>query len=88
MNTTIIHNEFPTELLEEMTTEQVQRVAREAFYVRLYEQGKISSGRASALLGMSRSDFLDVLGEYGISYFDVHIDLAEDLENARRAQIS
>ena len=39
--------------------DRAQRLACEAFYVRLYQEGKISSGRVGALLGLSRSDFLD-----------------------------
>ncbi|HEU4782659.1 MAG TPA: UPF0175 family protein [Ktedonobacterales bacterium] len=78
--------EYPAEILDEMSSDQVQRLAREAFYVRLYQEGKISSGRAGALLGMSRSDFLDLLGRYNVPYFDDSADLAEDLRNAQRAR--
>ncbi len=78
--------EYPADLLNDMSDEQVQRLAREAFYVRLYEQGKISSGRAGALLGVTRSDFLDLLSAYGISYLDEDADLAEDLRNAQQAR--
>jgi predicted HTH domain antitoxin len=78
--------EYPVELLDEMSSEQVQRLAREAFYVRLYQEGKISSGRAGALLSLSRSDFLDLLGRFNVSYFDEDADLAEDLRNAQQAQ--
>ena len=78
--------EYPAEILDELSSEQVQQLAREAFYVRLYQEGKISSGRAGALLGMSRSDFLDLLGSYNVPYFDDSGDLAEDLRNAQRAR--
>lgn len=77
--------DFPADLLSEISLEELQRLAREAFYVRLYEQGKISSGRAGTMLGMGRSDFLDLLGRYGVSYFDEQTELAEDLRNAQRA---
>ena len=66
--------------------DRAQRLACEAFYVRLYQEGKISSGRAGALLGLSRSDFLDLLGRYNVSYFDENTDLAEDVRNAQQAQ--
>ena len=45
-----IEIEYPSEILDEMSSEQVQRLAREAFYVRLYQEGKISSGRCGSLL--------------------------------------
>ena len=86
METRSIQIDYPPELLDEMTSDELQRLAREAFYVRLYEQGKISSGRAGAMLGMSRSDFLDLLGRYGVSYFDPQTDLSEDLHNAQQAR--
>ncbi|WP_457641332.1 UPF0175 family protein [Persephonella sp.] len=34
--------------------------------VKLYELGKISSGEAAKLLGISRIDFLDLLGKYRV----------------------
>ena len=81
-----IEIEYPAEILADMTKEQLQRLAREAFYVRLYQEGKISSGRAATLLGMTRSDFLDVLGRYNVSYFDEQTDLSEDVRNAEQAR--
>ena len=56
---------YPEDLLNSLSEIQLQQLAREAFYVRLYEQGLISSGRAGAMLGMDRSDFLNLLGQYG-----------------------
>lgn len=77
--------EYPADLLTELSEEQIWQLAREAFYARLYEQGHISSGKAGALLGVTRSDFLDVLGAFGISVFDPNTDLAEDLRHAHAA---
>jgi len=85
METRSVLIEYPADLSSELSDEQLARVAREAFYVRLYQQGVISWGRAGALLGMTRSDFLDLLGRYGVSYFDEHADLADDLRNAHQA---
>jgi len=52
--------------------------------VKLYELGKVSSGTASQLLGMSRLDFLDLLGKYHVSYFPEADDetLTSDFHNA------
>ena len=69
-----------------MSNGKAPRLAREVFYVRLYQEGKISSGRAGALLGLSRSDFLDLLSRYNVSYFDENTDLAEDLRNVQQAE--
>ncbi|HEY7021962.1 MAG TPA: UPF0175 family protein [Ktedonobacterales bacterium] len=76
--------DYPDEALEGGLDEgQIQALAREALYVRLYEQGLLSSGRAAELLSMTRWEFLDLLGRYGVSSFDENIDFDEEL---RRAQ--
>ena len=76
--------EYPDEVLEGNLDEtQIQSLAREALYVRLYEQSLLSSGRAAELLGITRWAFLDLLDRYGVSSFDENIDFDEEL---RRAQ--
>jgi len=37
-----------------------------AALAKLYELGKISSGKATKLLGISRVEFLDLLGKYKV----------------------
>jgi predicted HTH domain antitoxin len=81
-----IEFEYPDELLRARTEADLQRLAQEAFYVRLYQQGAISSGHAGAALGIGRVAFLDLLGAYGVSYFDEETDLADDLRNADQAR--
>ncbi|HUY76999.1 MAG TPA: UPF0175 family protein [Ktedonobacterales bacterium] len=76
---------YPAELLGEMGADEVNRLAREALYVRLYQLGRLSSGEAGRLLGLTRSDFLDLLGAYGVSYFDDATNLAEDWRHAHDA---
>ena len=87
VDTKSIQIDYPADLQAGMTVEELQRLAQEAFYVRLYEQGKVSSSQAGSLLGISRSDFLDLLGTYGVSYFDDSTDLAADLRNAEQARL-
>jgi predicted HTH domain antitoxin len=75
--------EYPDEVLARgMNEEQIKRLAREALYAKLYEQGVLSSGQAAALLGITRWEFLDLLGRYGVSYFDDAIDVDEELRRA------
>jgi predicted HTH domain antitoxin len=38
--------------------------------VKLFELGKISSGTASKILGISRIDFIEILGKYQVSIFN------------------
>jgi predicted HTH domain antitoxin len=87
VDTKSIQIDYPADLQVGMTPDQLERLAREAFYVRLYERGKVSSSQAGALLGISRSDFLDLLGTYGLSYFDDSADLADDRRNAEDARV-
>ena len=52
--------------------------------VKLFELGKISSGIAAKVLGLSRLDFLELLAKYKVSAFG-HYDtdnLNEDIANA------
>jgi predicted HTH domain antitoxin len=73
----ILEIEYPDDLLRGIDEPHLRAMAREALYARLYEQGLLSSGRAAQLLGMTRWDFLDLLGRYGVSYFDEDIDQDE-----------
>jgi predicted HTH domain antitoxin len=70
--------EYPDDVLAGIDEEHLQRIAREALFVKLYEQGLLSSGRAAQLIGISRWEFLDLIGRYGVSPFDDATDLAED----------
>jgi predicted HTH domain antitoxin len=51
--------------------------------VKLYEMGKLSSGRAAQLAGLSRVEFLQSLSRYNIPVFDLSTEeLERDLQNA------
>jgi len=51
--------------------------------VKLYELGKLSSGRAAQLAGVTRVEFLLALGNYHVSPFVLDAEtLAEDIANA------
>ena len=81
-----IEFEYPDELLHACNETELLRLAQEAFYVRLYQQGAISSARAATQLGLGRVAFLDLLGAYGVSYFDEEAEFAEDVRNADQAR--
>jgi len=52
--------------------------------VKLFELGKVSSGIAARVLGLSRIDFLELLAKYNVSVlggYDTD-DLNEDIANA------
>ena len=80
-----IQIELPDEVLLSLkeTPESFTKVIRMAAAAKLYELGKLSSGRAADLAGLSRVRFLQALGQYGVPVFDLtEEELAQDLRNA------
>lgn len=50
---------------------------------KLFESGKLSSGQASEIVGISKRAFLEILGKYNVSIFGYeYSDIEEDLSNA------
>ncbi len=52
---------------------------------KLYEEGKLSSGQAADLVGLSKRTFIEMLGKYGVSVFSTDVnDLKKDIENVSK----
>jgi predicted HTH domain antitoxin len=52
--------------------------------VKLFELKKLSSGAAARLAGISRVEFLQRLGDYGVATFQqTEAELIEEIRNAR-----
>jgi predicted HTH domain antitoxin len=50
---------------------------------KLYEEGKLSLGQASDLVGLTKRTFTELLGKYGVSVFNYPAtDLSRDVKNA------
>jgi len=76
---------LPDEIFISMkeTPDELSREIRMAAAVKLYELGKLSSGRAAELAGISRVSFLQSLARYNVPIFDLsEEELKQDLSNA------
>lgn len=50
---------------------------------RWYEDGRLSSGQAAEMVGLSKRSFIELLGKYGVSVFGYDFEeLEADLKNA------
>jgi predicted HTH domain antitoxin len=64
------------------TTELSDFEARMILASKLYEMGRLSSGQAAELAGLSKRAFIEMLGKFGVSVFGYTADeLAQDLKN-------
>lgn len=50
---------------------------------KMYEDGLVSAGQASEMVGISKRAFIEILGKYGVSLFSKSVDdLEKDITNA------
>src|SRR5260221_6665839 len=66
------------EQLTGKSQQQLEALAFEALVVRLYALGELSSGEGAKLLGLTRRELLDLLGQYNVSIFDIAIVLMKE----------
>jgi len=65
-----------------MQNSEFEQEIKTASLVKFYEMGKVSSGLAAKILGISRIDFLDRLSAYGVSAYADADELEIDFANA------
>jgi predicted HTH domain antitoxin len=50
---------------------------------KLYEQGRLSLGQAAVLVGLTKRNFIELLGKYNVSVFNYPAsELSRDVKNA------
>lgn len=71
-----------------MTKDEMEQHIRLMAALKMFELGKVSSGKAAELAGMSRIDFLETCARYRVSIFnyppdEVESEIKKDLETIR-----
>lgn len=79
--------DFPQELafLLRMNEVEFSYEMKKVALVKLYELGKVSSGKAASLLGLTKIAFIDILNQYQVSIFE-DLDTSELQEELNKAQ--
>ncbi|MCS6908189.1 MAG: UPF0175 family protein [Anaerolineales bacterium] len=81
---------YPEDLEEavRLTPAELSAQIRLMAALKMFELGKLSSGKAAELAGLSRADFLEACGRYGVSVFnyppeEIEAELTADLAALR-----
>ena len=78
--------ECPDDILQHLneSPEAFACEARIILAVKLYEMGRLSSGKAAEVAGMGRVEFFDTLVKYGVSVMNLpHEEIEADFHHAR-----
>ncbi len=77
MNQRTLQLNFPS------TIEQSDEELRLFIAAKLYENGILTSGQAAELAGLSKREFIQLIGNYNVSVFSTSVaDLESDIANA------
>jgi len=81
-----INIEYPESLANslKLSGKDFESEMKRSSLIKLYELGKVSSGVAAKVLGLSRLDFIELLPKYNVSVLGSYDsnDLEEDIKNA------
>lgn len=86
MGTKTLKIPYPKDLPEALgeTPEEFEQELKFLVAAKLYELGRISSGRAAELAGLDRGEFLNNLGRYRIPVFNYSLEeLEREIREAR-----
>ena len=69
------------ELAVHMSKEEMEQHIRLMAALKMFELGKVSSGKAAELAGMTRVEFLEACGRYRVSVFNYSLgELEKEIE--------
>ncbi|WP_372948783.1 UPF0175 family protein [Mariniphaga sp.] len=82
----VINIEYPESLANSLKLrgKDFENEMKTTSLVKLFELGRVSSGTAAKVLGLTRLDFLELLAKYEVSpygQYDID-DIKEDIKNA------
>lgn len=82
----MINIEYPESLANSLKLrgKEFENEIKTSSLVKLFELGKLSSGTAAKVLGLSRIDFIDLLSKYRVSSLEQYDldELRDDIKNA------
>lgn len=67
------------------TPEELEAQVHWMAALKMFEMGKVSSGKAAELAGMTRAEFFEMCGRYKVSIFNYKV---EELENELRSDLN
>ena len=74
-NTAILQIAFPKDLLALLGAQpQAAETAKELIILGLYQENRISGGKAAELLGLTKRGFVSLLARKGMDYFRLTLD--------------
>ncbi|RME47890.1 MAG: UPF0175 family protein [Caldilineae bacterium] len=79
------------ELAVHLTPEELDAQIRLMAALKMFELGKVSSGKAALLAGIPRTEFLEMCGRYRVSVFnytpeELEAELQTDLQSLKRIE--
>lgn len=82
--------QIPAQLLHlGLEQDEIQRRISEWLVFSLFSEGKISSGKAGKLLGISRLEFIQLLKKRGIAFINYsEEEIREEIEAAKNLQVN
>ena len=90
MRTTKVKHPEGFECAVHLNEEELNRTICLMAALKMFELGKLSSGKAAELAGMPRVQFLETCGQYGVSVFnyspeELEQEIKADIETLREA---